>query len=257
MPRRPRPRPQPRVRGRGLTLVELLVCVAIIALLLAMLLPALSRARGAAGALRCMSRQRQLAVATMTHQHDFAGRYPRPLKGDPDRLPPHLADRLSIEERNAAVWFNALDVYLDPHAGDAAAGAIHKQDPVADRQGDAWREANRTIKMNAYFCYDDAGIFYYFDRDVRRPGDTVVFADGRASDVHANDPVHARRYDLTEGLVAPRHGGHAANVGFADGHGQQIQQALNPALAAPGWFRESTGKQDLIWNFAQRDEPAL
>ena len=248
---RRRPIRQPNRRAAGLTLVELLVCVAIIALLVALLLPALARARDAADALRCLSRQRQLSVATLMHQHDEAGRFPRPLRGDPSTLPPHLAGRLSVAERAEAVWFNALNPYLSLGGGAAARQATLKQDPVADRREPAWRELNRTIKMNRHFCDDEAGVFFTYGRDVAEPGRTVLFADGRASDVHPNDPVHARSYDLTEGLVAPRHGG-AANVAFVDGHGRRIHQPLNPSLAGPGWFREQTGRQPLVWDFLTR-----
>ena len=229
--------------------------LAIIALLLAMLLPALARARGAADALRCLSRERQLSVATAVHQHDHAGRFPRPLIGNPGALPPDLASRLSMDERRAALWFNALDMYLARISpADANALALHKQDPVADRRDEPWRLGNRTLKMNTYFCDDAVGRFFAHDRDVPEPSRTVLFADGRAEDIYGGDLINARRYDVSEGLVAPRHAGGAVNVAFVDGHGRAIHQALNPALAGPGWYRESTGRQPLVWNFA-RDEP--
>ena len=238
----------------GFTLVELLVAIAIVALLLALLLPSLARVRDAADALRCLSRQRQLAVATAVHQHDHAGRFPRPLVGNPATLPPELASRLSMDERYATLWFNALDMYLDRISpADADPLALHKQDPVADRREPAWRLANRTLKMNTYFCEDDAGRFFSHDRDVEQPALTVLFADGRAADLYAGDLINARRYDVSEGLVGPRHAGGAVNVAFVDGHGRAIRQALNPALAGPGWYRESTGRQPLIWNFAKRE----
>jgi len=53
------------LRGRhGFTLIELLVVIAIIGLLLGALLPTLSRARGAARGVACLSRMRDLALAT-------------------------------------------------------------------------------------------------------------------------------------------------------------------------------------------------
>ena len=55
------------------TLVELLVVVAVIAILVAVLFPALSTAREAARRTRCVSRQRDLALAVNTYTNDYNG----------------------------------------------------------------------------------------------------------------------------------------------------------------------------------------
>lgn len=70
-----------RTRGRSIsypafTLIELLVCISIIALLVAMLLPALSSARAAAQAVRCMSQQRQAGLAMHMLADDQKGILP-------------------------------------------------------------------------------------------------------------------------------------------------------------------------------------
>jgi prepilin-type N-terminal cleavage/methylation domain-containing protein len=57
----------------GFTLVELLVVIAIVALLIAMLLPALSRAKERAIALRCLSQQRQIGIATSAYAGESRG----------------------------------------------------------------------------------------------------------------------------------------------------------------------------------------
>ena len=63
-------------RRPAFTLVELLVVIAIIAVLVSMLLPALSRARGQALAVQCLSQQKQGMAALLLYAHDNQGVIP-------------------------------------------------------------------------------------------------------------------------------------------------------------------------------------
>ncbi|MEM9374214.1 MAG: type II secretion system protein, partial [Planctomycetota bacterium] len=76
-------------RGGGFTLIELLVVIAIIALLTGILLPAIGRARETARTVQCLSRQRQIAIATNLYGLDHA-----------DQLPPHNAIDPDLEDPN-------------------------------------------------------------------------------------------------------------------------------------------------------------
>jgi prepilin-type N-terminal cleavage/methylation domain-containing protein len=93
-----------RARRTGFTLIELLVVVGILAVLAALLFPVLSKARGQARSITCVSNLRQVGLALQMYQSDW-GRMPndsfRDTFGDPRRAG---EDLLHPYTRSGAVY---------------------------------------------------------------------------------------------------------------------------------------------------------
>ena len=87
----------------GFTLIELLVVIAIIAILAGMLLPALSKAKGKAQAVQCLSNTRQIGMATMLYAGDNHESYPYGV---------NVKNSAPMSWTDPTAWHNALLPYL-------------------------------------------------------------------------------------------------------------------------------------------------
>ncbi len=242
------------------TLIELLVVIAIIAMLIGLILPVLGHVRSTARTSMCAGRMRRLHMMTELYGEDNFEFYPQPFE-DQD-----LYDAMNStpggdpEIAARAMWFNALDLYIGKGTGeyrfkepDSRVYLPDKQDPVWDGLDEERRKSNRTIKMNYHFGVlkgTTLGRSWMFFRhvNVRHPSQTVLYADGRALDILDGPAPQCGHFHATEGTVALRHSD-GANVAFTDGHTRFVTQEINNGNTVLGWYTQSTGRQELIWNF--------
>jgi prepilin-type N-terminal cleavage/methylation domain-containing protein/prepilin-type processing-associated H-X9-DG protein len=108
------------MKCRGFTLIELLVVIAIIALLLAIIIPSLQTAKQKASGAVCMSRQRQLVIASTTYADDEDGdlifgdtHYGDGAWVQPPQAEDGSASLETIEDRQRGCERGTLYAYLD------------------------------------------------------------------------------------------------------------------------------------------------
>ena len=97
-------------KRNNFSLIELLVVIAIIAILAGLLLPALQRAREAARAADCRSREKQIGTAFISYSNDFNSFLPLCRSGDSSS--PITGDPAGI------TWMVKLGSYLNTHPNE-------------------------------------------------------------------------------------------------------------------------------------------
>lgn len=236
------------------TLIELLVVVSIISVLMGILLPVLGTARDTAKQVRGLSDLRQMMVGYSVYQSDYRGHVPW------GYTPASIAGHPVEIKTSAGHTFGALVAERYPWRFEPYVGGVwdilHSHQPVPDipaaddTPGDAFLKAYNlslypSIGLNSIYVGGYNGQFagfktdpalndfvpnkgkhvVFYEREVRRPSDLIVFAETQArlgdAPLFADDPQAGLHF-----VTPPRAKGHRWR---ADGN--QIETLMPVSLA--------------------------
>jgi prepilin-type N-terminal cleavage/methylation domain-containing protein/prepilin-type processing-associated H-X9-DG protein len=233
-----------RRHTRAFTLVELLVVIGIIAVLIAVLLPALTKARRAAAAAKCLSNLRNMQVAQWMYATEHRGHLIQA---------GHSHGGHSVEEE--AGWFHTLQKY---YQNKLVARCPSDESPHWEQPLTAGGELRQTsYGINNFLDHELVpwGGPYVKVNQVRRPSVTIQFIEmAYTGEFAVADHPHVENWTglnpasvANEQLQIDAHGGvrktfsAVANYGFLDGHAETLpfksvfadfkQNKFDPAVA--------------------------
>lgn len=244
------------LRGNAFTLIELLVVIAIIAVLAGMLLPALSKAKAKGQGIKCVSNDKQLALAWLIYGEEYD-----------DRLPPNqhnasftgwvrgLLDYNPANTQNTDPT-NLTAALLGPFAGSAQ---VYKCPADRSQAGTLprIRSLSMNLAMNSYsgntaqwnpWMSATTGVSYKVFQRAAEIGmmgaaNAFVFMDEHPDSLNYGDfsiaiitPATLAQARLID-IPAAYHN-NAASVAFADGH-VESHRWTDPRTAQP--IRNVTG----------------
>ena len=274
-----------------------MVVIAIIALMLGMLLPALAKSRDAARSVVCLSNCRRLALAGAVYIEENGAFPPHRLKMLRPTDVNYYVNKYG-RERPRWQWFFDYDV-----------GPVIDPSPWIAGPGDTFTDADTLIMTNDYFICPSFDHPSFNVRDIRngsygynyqylgsrrltlegkyqnfpvvtdkirRPGETIIFADGRGNSFPHGEhsykldpPKVARstgamyfgdwRHPTLQTQHTPaeaRHGLHAS-VAFVDAHAEKLSLEQMGYVINPDGIvlADDPAGSNRLWSGRGRDEP--
>jgi len=273
-------------RAVAFTLIELLVVIAIIAILAAMLLPALSRAKGKAQSINCLSNLRQWGIGLQVSLTDNGDMLPRDGTDDGGQYSPDTgAVSGPGSPRDEYAWFNVLaSVMADKPLSnyfDLPGGNYIEKLPFPTKSGRIWHcpSAYAGDTVDVWSPAPAGGFFSYvmnIDLKATTPiggsygkmtypqmpkvttvpnsSATVLLTEQAFSptkETYTFGPQRNGLYPCERSTRFPqRHNNQGGNLVFIDGHSQYFKRSYitNGFPDASGAHRAEKKNPDVIWD---------
>ncbi len=224
--------------NHAFTLIEILIVIFIILVITGLIFPVLSKIREKSNQTVCMSNMGQMFKCLIQYTIESDGYLP---------LEDNSAKSDSGTPCNGEVWFKAVDRYIITDILPENQTEIStkerliriKQDPVFKTLSQDKKDNTRSIKMNTQLT--QGSMCSRMIDSISFPSKTVLLFDGRV-----NNSTVASKYDGSYGSVAQRHS-KGANILFADGHVERIQNGDSDGTANEGW-PNGHADQGIIWD---------
>jgi prepilin-type N-terminal cleavage/methylation domain-containing protein/prepilin-type processing-associated H-X9-DG protein len=249
------------------TLIELLVVIAIIAILAALLLPALSRAKGEAQAVKCLSNIRQLNIAWIAYSGDNGDRLVPGAWGPDGQYPGgwifgvlQMGVKNDIDNTN----LNNLIAPLALLWSLAPNPQIYKcpADPSMGQFNGATYPRVRSVSLNARMNLPEDSdtvapdaLFMNFRKlsQIQRPSNFLTFVDERADTIDDGsfsiDMIHTGASANHVNVPASYHN-LSGNVCFVDNHVER-HKWVDPRTTFP------LSTTQLVWSFPSPNNPDI
>jgi len=244
------------------TLIELLVVIAIIAILAAMLMPALSQARERGRATACASGLKQLTLANTTYTSENEVYAPLLFTGTSTwwygaRTGSHGSFAYDYTSGPLFSYYGSTPKAVICPSFAVTAG-MKTGDMKKMSSSGGYGYACRKYSSSAFYCGQISNGLAK-PAQVRRPTETVLFADSQQSSDQASTTSMLVPYGQgmghTNGTMGFRHLGHA-NVSWTDGHDSSEKFSDGDAVNGFGCFGDPDQNPN-YFNYLYPDAEAL